>query len=278
MGAFSLISTSATAKTDIFWKPKAEVPTAAEKDAFYAKYKYERPSDVLPFILENSQQGDSSDVLRALDCFGTYYPNYRLGPTKGDVFEDIAAGIAPKTALEIGTFWGYSAIRTARRLQKGGKLFCIEYNPNNAEVARKLIEHAGLQDRVKIFVGKSTWTIPKVAEEVGHADLVLLDHNKKLYYPDLLLLEKHGIVGKGTMVAADNVIFPGAPDFLDYVKTGPRWETKLVEEPLEYDLDATDPRGVFRGEGGKKWKEGTKSAGTADGISFSRCLGDVTAA
>lgn len=61
-----------------------------EKDAFYAKYKYERPSDVLPFILENSQQGDSSDVLRALDCFGTYYPNYRLGPTKGDVFEDIA--------------------------------------------------------------------------------------------------------------------------------------------------------------------------------------------
>lgn len=142
----------------------------------------------------------------------------------------------------------------------------------------------------------------QVAEEVGHADLVLLDHNKKLYYPDLLLLEKHGIVGKGTMVAADNVIFPGsascfqvcirsmtvaltqlvllpgAPDFLDYVKTGPRWETKLVEEPLEYDLDATDPRGVFRGEGGKKWKEGTKSAGTADGISFSRCLGDVTAA
>lgn len=49
-----------------------------------------------------------------------------------------AAGIAPKTALEIGTFWGYSAIRTARRLQKGGKLFCIEYNPNNAEVARKV--------------------------------------------------------------------------------------------------------------------------------------------
>lgn len=29
----------------------------------------------------------------------------------------------------------------------------------------QLIEHAGLQDRVKIFVGKSTWTIPKVKYE-----------------------------------------------------------------------------------------------------------------
>jgi len=188
-------------------------------------------------------------IVAALDKFGDYYPNYRLGATKGDILESHLAALPqkPKVALEVGTFWGYSAIRTARHLADGGKMFCIEYNANNAEVANNIIKYAGLDDRIKIFVGKSSWELPKIANEVGRADFVLLDHNKKLYLPDLQLMEQLGIVSDDTQIAADNVIYPGAPDFLNYVQTSSTYDTHLVEAAHEVNLDAADPRGVFRG-------------------------------
>ena len=39
-----------------------------------------------------------------------------------------------------------------------------------------------------------------------------------IYLSDLQLMEKLGVVTKGTLVAADNVIYPGAPGFLEYVE------------------------------------------------------------
>ena len=35
---------------------------------------------------------------------------------------------------------------------------------------------------------------------------------------DTLEMEKLGIIQQGTVLAADNVIYPGAPDFLDHVQ------------------------------------------------------------
>ena len=51
------------------------------------------------------------------------------------------------------------------------------------------------------------------------------------------------------------VIYPGTPEYLEYVKSGQTWETKLVDAKFEYDL---------------WWKEGWSPK--ADAISFSRKL------
>lgn len=158
---------------------------------------------------------------------------------------------APKTAVELGSFLGYSALRTARRLADGGRMFCLEYNPYHVDVAKKVLEHAGLGDRVTFVLGVSTETLPKVAPQTGRADLVLLDHAKELYLGDLLLMEKLGIVGKGTTVAADNVVYPGAPGYLEYVQGG-TYKTHLVSAKFEYD---------------QKWKQGWTPK--EDALSFS---------
>jgi hypothetical protein len=52
---------------------------------------------------------------------------YKLGDEKGEILEKEIAKMdaPPKNALELGTFLGYSALRTARRLAPGGKLYCI---------------------------------------------------------------------------------------------------------------------------------------------------------
>jgi hypothetical protein len=58
---------------------------------------------------------------------GRHYPMYKLGDEKGKILEKEIAKMdtPPKNALELGTFLGYSALRTARRLAPGGKLHCI---------------------------------------------------------------------------------------------------------------------------------------------------------
>lgn len=88
---------------------------------------------------------------------------YKIGPEKGALFEGVLQRLQPRLALEVGTFLGYSAIRTARHLQQpGGQLLCIEANPQNAAVARQVVEYAGYKDRVRIIDGLSNKVIPQL--------------------------------------------------------------------------------------------------------------------
>jgi hypothetical protein len=95
---------------------------AKEADDFYRQWPFSRPQDVLPYIYGTAKKGDIDSIAAALDKFGEYYPNYRLGANKGQILEEHLAALPrkPKVALEVGTFWGYSAIRTARHLADGG--------------------------------------------------------------------------------------------------------------------------------------------------------------
>jgi predicted O-methyltransferase YrrM len=56
-------------------------------------------------------------------------------------------------------------------------------------------------------------TLERVAQEVGGAQvgMVFLDHCKPCLLPDLRRMEVLGLVAPGTVVVADNVIYPGAP-------------------------------------------------------------------
>lgn len=56
---------------------------------------------------------------------------------------------SPSTVLELGTYCGYSAVRITRLLPPATKLITVEMNPEYAHVARQVIQHAGLQDKVR---------------------------------------------------------------------------------------------------------------------------------
>nr|XP_046167196.1 catechol O-methyltransferase B-like [Oncorhynchus gorbuscha] len=60
-----------------------------------------------------------------------------------------------------------------------------------------------------------TW-IPRLKEHFGAQafDLVFLDHWKDRYLPDTKPLKECGLIQKGTVMLADNVICPGTPDYL----------------------------------------------------------------
>lgn len=54
----------------------------------------------------------------------------------------ISIFIALQLALEVGTFFGYSALWTAQSLPPGGRLVCVEASLQNAEVARQVLKLA----------------------------------------------------------------------------------------------------------------------------------------
>jgi catechol O-methyltransferase len=221
---------------------------------FHMQWTYSRPQDILPYIFATAKKGSVDEILRAMDEFGRHYPMYKLGDEKGEILERELSRLQINSALELGTFLGYSALRTARHLSPNGILRCIEFNPDHAEVATKVVEYAGYSDRVQILIGDSSQVLKMLPRSIGKVDYVLLDHRKSLYLPDLQAMEKLGFVGKGTLVVADNVIYPGTPEYLEYVRTS-SWETKLVDAKFEYDL---------------WWKEGWSPK--ADALSFSRKL------
>lgn len=49
--------------------------------------------------------------------------------------------------------------------------------------------------------------------------MLFLDHYKPAYLPDLQLCEQLGLVGGGAVIVADNVIKPGNPPYLAYVRS-----------------------------------------------------------
>lgn len=77
------------------------------------------------------------------------------------------------------------------------------------------MEWAGLSSQVEVLVGEGGKRVMDVKAMVGGAaDLIFLDHCKPCYLPDLIAMEEAGLVAKGTVVVADNVVYPGAPDYL----------------------------------------------------------------
>lgn len=149
-----------------------------------------------------------------------------IGPVKGKYLVDTVRRFKVKTALEVGTLIGYSAILIASNLPEGGKLHTIEISPCSARLAGGNISRAGLDSKVEIHTGDAIKVIPQISEDF---DMVFLDATKNEYLDYLRLAEDK--LKKGGVVFADNVkIFAGAmQDFLDYVRNSGKYKSEFID-------------------------------------------------
>jgi predicted O-methyltransferase YrrM len=123
-----------------------------------------------------------------------------IGPERGKFLDEAVKRHRPKRVLEVGALVGYSAIRIARLLGPGGRIICVEIDPNRAEVAVHNAERAGLDKVIEVTVGDAKKIIPTLA---GEFDLVFLDADKTEYLRYLKLVEPR--LRRGGVVVADNV-------------------------------------------------------------------------
>jgi catechol O-methyltransferase len=189
------------------------------------------------YVLEHARAGDPDDVIRVIDEF-CYERSFMInvGDEKGRLLDDAVRRVAPRLILELGTYCGYSALRMARVMPEGARIVSIEFLAANAEIARAIWRHAGIDDRATIVVGTlgdgSATVDALVAEHgfgPGSVDLVFLDHDKNAYLPDAQLLVERGWLHPGSVLVADNVKFPGAPEYRKYMTANEGSTFRTVE-------------------------------------------------
>jgi catechol O-methyltransferase len=194
-------------------------------------------------VLANARPGDVDDAIRAVDefCYARSFM-MNVGDEKGEILDAAIRRAAPQRLLELGTYCGYSALRTARVMPDGAHLTSLEFNADNAGIARRILDHAGVADRVTVLngiLGDGT-TIGALETEhgFGHGsvDFVFLDHAKEAYLPDLQRIVEAGWLHAGSVVVADNVKFPGVPDYHEFMheREGRDWRTVEHEAHVEY--------------------------------------------
>jgi len=81
-----------------------------------------------------------------------------------------------RTAVEIGTSYGYSGLWIASALSPGGKLITIDHDQRKADAARRNFDDAGLSKVGDVRVGAA---IDVLREFDGPIDLVLNDADKE---------------------------------------------------------------------------------------------------
>ncbi|XP_067161714.1 transmembrane O-methyltransferase homolog [Apteryx mantelli] len=197
-----------------------------------------REQRAFQYVLAHAIPGDPRHVLRTFDQWCRRCEHLsNVGPRKGRILERLLQERAPLAVLELGTYCGYATVLLAQGLPLGARLYTVELDPRHAAVAEKVIRLAGFgEDTVELIVGPSEEVIPQLKEKHGllKAEFVFMDHWKRCYLRDLQLLEAHDLLAEGATVLADNVIFPGAPHFLQYAKTCGKYRCKVHRTSLEY--------------------------------------------
>jgi predicted O-methyltransferase YrrM len=195
------------------------------------------------FFLEEQPNIDNnmdraSKVLQSLEKIAQKEFVPSIGPTKGKIITEIIKKYNPKTVLEIGTLYGYSAILMANILPVGGKVVTIELDKLIAATARKNIADAGLSDKIDIVDGNALEAIPKLDLKY---DLLFLDAAKDEYLKYLKLVENKNLK-KGSIVVADNVEVSKNEmvDYLEYVRSSGIYKSETIETTLEFTPNVRD--------------------------------------
>ena len=146
-----------------------------------------------------------------------------VGEDKGRIVTDLIAEVKPQTMVECGGYVGYSAVLFGEAVRRAGgkRYWCLERNPEFAAVTSSMVDLAGLTDVVKVLVGSSGKSIVRLHQECNlkRIDMMFLDHYKPGYTNDLMLSEELKLITPGSVIAADNVIKPGNPPYLEYVRS-----------------------------------------------------------
>ena len=189
----------------------------------------------LDYVFSNAEKNNPKSILQTIDNFvlesGQFLMN--VGPEKGEILRDHLLKSKPNNVIELGTFIGYSAVLISSTIGEKSKLTSIDSDSHSIEIAKELINFAGLDDKVNLMYGSAEEIIPELN---FNADFVFIDHAKKKYLSDLKLLETEEIILKNCTVFADNVgIFKDEmAEYFDHVRNSGKYQSQNFSSKLEY--------------------------------------------
>lgn len=142
-----------------------------------------------------------------------------ISPEQGDFLTLLTKLLEVRTAVEVGTFTGYSSICLARGLADGGRLHCFDVNAEWAAIAQRYWKEEGVANRIELRLGDAKQVLPDWKPRAP-IDLAFIDADKPGYdaYFEMLLprMKPNGLF------IFDNMV----------------WGGRVIEQPL------TDPDGL----------------------------------
>jgi caffeoyl-CoA O-methyltransferase len=172
--------------------------------------KYVRLNERLYHYLCACRSDAPDPLLRELRAetaaLGQEVSKCQISDEQGTFLSVLVAAVGVKSAIEVGTFTGYSSICIARALPPKGRLICLDASAEWTAVARKYWAKAGLQDRIDLRLGAALQQLKKLERGLT-LDFAFIDADKTEYeaYYELLLPR----IRRNGLLLFDNMLWGG---------------------------------------------------------------------
>ncbi|HMK12442.1 MAG TPA: class I SAM-dependent methyltransferase, partial [Acidimicrobiales bacterium] len=163
----------------------------------------------------------------------------QIARDQGDLMRIITKLIGARSAIEVGTFTGYSALCVARGLPDDGSLICCDVSDEWTSIGRKYWEQAGVASKIDLRIGPAIDTLRDLPAG-EQFDLAFIDADKPSYgaYFDEIVprLRPNGLLLVDNVLWGGSVVDPHASDenstairaFNDKVAADPRVESVIL--------------------------------------------------
>jgi caffeoyl-CoA O-methyltransferase len=162
----------------------------------------------------------------------------QIAPEQAALFTFLTRLLNVRTAVEVGTFTGLSALAIARGLAPGGQLICCDISEEYTSLARRVWQRAGVADRIDLRLGPAAGTLAAMPDK-PHVDLAFIDADKTgypAYWAELVpRMNPNGVIMVDNVLRGGRVLNPGEnPDdlaivaFNDLVSNDDRVESVML--------------------------------------------------
>ncbi len=153
--------------------------------------KYIPLTDALYRYVTDCRSNGSDPILQSLraetDGLGDI-SKMQISEEQGSFMTLLVAAIGAKSAIEVGTFTGYSSICIARGLAQNGRLVCLDQSKEWTDTARRYWAKTGVQSRIELRLGSAIQLLKDLEPSLTF-DFAFIDAAKTEYdaYYELLL-------------------------------------------------------------------------------------------
>ena len=164
--------------------------------------------EINDYLLAHSEPAD--DVLRDLAEETHRELGGRAGMQithdEGELLTMLVRLVGARSAVEVGTFTGYSSICIARGLPADGHLLCCDVSEEWTSIARRYWERAGVADRIELRIAPAVDTLRALPAE-RTLDFAFIDADKvgyPAYFEEIVTR-----VRPGGLIVLDNMLRDG---------------------------------------------------------------------
>jgi caffeoyl-CoA O-methyltransferase len=130
----------------------------------------------------------------------------QISEEQGSLITLLVKLIDARSAIEVGTFTGYSSICIARGLASAGHLICVDQSKQWTDVARRFWAQAGVSSKIELRLGEAVPILQKLEPDLVF-DFAFIDAAKNQYDAYYELILPH--VRPNGLILFDNMLWGG---------------------------------------------------------------------